>query len=158
MPTRHFTRQQLAALSVPPNSPEDVEYSDTLLADEHVTTLKYTQRRRCIFRADDGKAYAVTYEAAIDAGDYETGAVPEGYGWYGETVEAVEFEQRPMTVLSWEPVEEPADACGKCKTPFDPADTRFDGHAQHGVTPYCRRCIDRCHDNEIADHRCVICA
>jgi hypothetical protein len=49
-------------------------------------------------------------------------------------------------------------ACAKCRTAFDPTDTRFDGHAQHGVTPYCRRCVDLCHDNEIADHRCVICA
>jgi hypothetical protein len=50
------------------------------------------------------------------------------------------------------------EACGKCKTPFDPADTRFDGRAQYHETPYCRGCVDRCHDNEIADHRCVICA
>ncbi|MFF3643421.1 hypothetical protein [Streptomyces sp. NPDC002564] len=49
-------------------------------------------------------------------------------------------------------------ACAKCRTPFDPADTRFDGRARHYDTPYCRGCVDRCHDNEIADHRCVICA
>jgi hypothetical protein len=59
-----------------------------------------------------------------------------------------------------ETVETPAaaEACGKCRTPFDPDDTRFDGHAQHKLTPYCRRCVDACHDTEIADHRCVICA
>lgn len=56
------------------------------------------------------------------------------------------------------PEEQPAEACGKCKTPFDPADTRFDGHSQYNATPYCRRCVDACHDTEIADHRCVICA
>jgi hypothetical protein len=50
------------------------------------------------------------------------------------------------------------EACGKCKTPFDPADARFDGHARHRDTPWCRRCVDFCHDTEIADHRCVICA
>jgi hypothetical protein len=59
-------------------------------------------------------------------------------------------------------VEQPAvdasEACGKCRQPFDPADTRFDGQARHYLTPYCRGCVDRCHDNEIADHRCVICA
>jgi hypothetical protein len=109
MPIRHFTRQQLAVLSVPPDSPDDIQYSDTLLADEHVTTLKYTQQRRCIFRADDGKTYAVTYEAPIDAGDWETGAVPDGYGWYGETIEAVEVQQRPVTVVRWEPVEQAAE-------------------------------------------------
>jgi len=48
--------------------------------------------------------------------------------------------------------------CGKCQQPFDPTDTRFDGHARHRETPYCRRCVDLCHDSEIADHRCVICA
>jgi hypothetical protein len=59
-------------------------------------------------------------------------------------------------------VEQPAvaasEACGKCKQPFNQADTRFDGQARHYLTPYCRRCVDRCHDTEIADHRCVICA
>ncbi|CAL9369887.1 hypothetical protein SUDANB140_00831 [Streptomyces sp. enrichment culture] len=50
------------------------------------------------------------------------------------------------------------ERCGKCRQPFDPSDTRFDGHARHKDTPYCRGCVDRCHDNEVADHRCVICA
>lgn len=54
--------------------------------------------------------------------------------------------------------EQAAESCGKCRQPFDPTDTRFDGHAQHKLTPYCRRCVDLCHDNESADHRCVICA
>lgn len=57
-----------------------------------------------------------------------------------------------------QPAVEPSEACGKCKQPFDPADTRFDGRARYHLTPYCRGCVDRCHDNEIADHRCVICA
>jgi hypothetical protein len=51
-----------------------------------------------------------------------------------------------------------SEACGKCKQPFDPADTAFDGRARYHLTPYCRGCVDRCTDNEIADHRCVICA
>ncbi|MFE3857810.1 hypothetical protein ACFXPN_42565 [Streptomyces griseorubiginosus] len=51
-----------------------------------------------------------------------------------------------------------AEGCGKCKTPFDPTDARFDGHARYAETAYCRRCVDFCHDTEIADHRCVICA
>jgi hypothetical protein len=59
-------------------------------------------------------------------------------------------EEQPAVVAS--------EACGKCKRPFDPADTAFDGQARHYLTPYCRGCVDRCHDNESADHRCVICA
>jgi hypothetical protein len=53
---------------------------------------------------------------------------------------------------------EASEACGKCKQPFDSADTSRTGSARFYLTPYCRRCVDLCHDNEIADHRCVICA
>jgi hypothetical protein len=162
--TRTFTRQQLAALGVPPDSPDDIEYSDTLLVDEFVTTLKYSQQRRVIFRADDGKTYAVTYEAEVDSGDYEHGPGPDNHGWYSDTVTAVEVAARDVTVTRWMPVaEEPAavdasEACARCKKPFDPTDTRFDGRAQYKLTPYCRWCVDLCHDNESGDHRCVICA
>ncbi|MFI7315174.1 hypothetical protein [Streptomyces hygroscopicus] len=108
MPTRTFTPAELAAIGVPPDSPEDVEYSDILLADEPVTTLKYTQHRRCIFRAeDDGKTYAVEYEGRLDTGDYEVGGyAPDDHGWYGDTVEATQVEQREVTVTRWAPVEE----------------------------------------------------
>jgi hypothetical protein len=51
-----------------------------------------------------------------------------------------------------------SETCGKCKQPFDPADTRFDGRGRYASTPWCRGGVDRCHDNESADHRCVICA
>ncbi|MEH0574348.1 hypothetical protein QBA54_07590 [Streptomyces sp. B21-108] len=54
--------------------------------------------------------------------------------------------------------EEALAACGKCRQPFDATDTRFDGHNRFYLTPYCRGCVDACHDTEIADHRCVICA
>lgn len=46
--------------------------------------------------------------------------------------------------------------CRRCEKPFDPADTRFDGHAQHKLTPYCRSCIDLCHDGG-TEHVCRIC-
>ncbi|WP_327671873.1 MULTISPECIES: hypothetical protein [unclassified Streptomyces] len=108
MPTRQFTREQLAALGVPPDSPEDVQYSDTLLVDEHVTNLKYSQQRRVIFAApDNGRTYAVEYEAPIDAGDYEVGGGPDNHGWWGNTVDAVEVEERTVTVTLWTPVDEP---------------------------------------------------
>jgi hypothetical protein len=53
--------------------------------------------------------------------------------------------------------EKPTEACGKCKKPFDPTDTRHDGQARHGVTSFCRRCVDRCHESTDAFHECVIC-
>ncbi|MFF3912702.1 hypothetical protein ACFYZB_04325 [Streptomyces sp. NPDC001852] len=46
--------------------------------------------------------------------------------------------------------------CGRCRTPFDPTDTRFDGRARHQETPWCRRCVDNCHEGS-AEHVCMIC-
>jgi hypothetical protein len=57
-----------------------------------------------------------------------------------------------------QPAEEQPTACGKCQTPFDPDDQRYIGPARYRDTPYCRGCISRCQDTEIADHRCAICA
>lgn len=103
--TRTFTVAELAAIGVPPDQPEDVDYSDVLLVDEPVTTLKYTAKRRCVFRAD-GWVWAVEYEAPIDAGDYDLDAyVPDDHGWYGDTVIATAVEERQVTVTRWEPVE-----------------------------------------------------
>lgn len=48
-------------------------------------------------------------------------------------------------------------ACGNCSQPFDPADTRFDGLARYGETPFCRRCADHCHDSGDAFHVCAMC-
>ncbi|MGH3587073.1 MAG: hypothetical protein ACRDQ0_12195 [Pseudonocardia sp.] len=108
--TRTFTVAGLTRIGVPPDSPDDVQYSDVVLADEFVTTLKYSVQRRCVFRTDDGRAYAVTYEAEVDSGDYEHGPGPDNHGWYGDTVEAVEVEERAVTEQRWVPVEQqPAD-------------------------------------------------
>lgn len=106
MPTRHFTPAELAAFNVPPDDPDDIEYDEHVLADEFVTTLKYSAQRRVVFEADDGKTYAVTYEAPLDTGDFEVGGEgPPDYGWYGDTVEAVEVEEREVTVVKWLPVD-----------------------------------------------------
>ncbi|MFF8829297.1 hypothetical protein [Streptomyces sp. NPDC015131] len=106
MTVRRYTRQELAAIGVPPASPDDIQYDPDLLADEHVTTLKYTSRRRTVFR-DGLETWAVEYEARLDTGDYEVGDyAPEDYGWHGDTVEAVKVEQRPVTVMRWVPVED----------------------------------------------------
>lgn len=48
--------------------------------------------------------------------------------------------------------------CAACQKPFEPSDTRHDGQGRYGNTDWCRRCVDNCHDNESADHRCRICA
>jgi hypothetical protein len=104
MPTRDFTIAELARLGVPPDSPEDIEYSETVLADEPLGVSKYSQTRRCIFRTDDGRTWAVEYEAKVDAGDYEVGPPPDNYGWWGDTITGLEVVQVPVTVMHWRPV------------------------------------------------------
>lgn len=106
MPTRIFTVAELTALGVPPDTHDDLMVSDHLIADEFVTTLKYSAQRRVIFRApDDGKTYAVGYEGRLDVGDFEYGDGPSGYGWHGDTVEGVEVEEEEITVTQWVPVD-----------------------------------------------------
>lgn len=108
MTTRHFTRTELTTLGVPPDDPTDIEYDDHLIEDEQVGTLKYTASRRCVFRApDDGKTYAVEYEARLDVGDYEVNEYsPEDHGWYGDTVEGIEVEEQQVMVTRWLPVDD----------------------------------------------------
>lgn len=65
------------------------------------------------------------------------------------------IEYGPLTIVD---AGEPPRACDKCRQPFDPTDTRFDGSAEERSMPgYCRGCVDRCHDSEDAFHVCVIC-
>lgn len=77
-------------------------------------------------------------------------------------VTADQAHERLDAGLSWSdavtlPAEtEAKDQCGRCKKPFDATDRRFDGHAQHKLTPYCRRCVDNCGDGG-AEHVCQIC-
>lgn len=48
------------------------------------------------------------------------------------------------------------ESCRRCHVPFDPADTRFDGHDRWRGTPWCGERIDNCYEGD-AGHRCVIC-
>ncbi|NUP17378.1 MAG: hypothetical protein HOV73_25940 [Streptomyces sp.] len=106
MPTRHFTIAELAELSIPPDDPDDIEYDEHVLADEQVAVLKYTAQRRCIFRApDDGKTYAVTYEAELNMGDFEVGAgTPDNHGWHDD-VAAIEMMEQEVTIIQWLPID-----------------------------------------------------
>ncbi|MFF1732037.1 hypothetical protein [Streptomyces sp. NPDC058247] len=46
--------------------------------------------------------------------------------------------------------------CRRCLTRFALDDTRFDGRARHRDTPWCRRCVDNCHEGS-PEHVCLIC-
>lgn len=64
-----------------------------------------------------------------------------------------EAEEQPDTPAD---ATAPQERCKKCAQPFDPTDAAFDGRAQHRNEPFCRGCVDHCHDTEIADHWCEI--
>jgi hypothetical protein len=53
--------------------------------------------------------------------------------------------------------EPPEPFCTRCKTPFDPQDRTFDGRARHDETPFCRSCVDRCHESTDFAHQCAVC-
>lgn len=96
-------------------------------------------------------------EAVVSAG---WGELTDGRVLCEEQDDDHESLRKQVGVVAQDATEEqPAvEACGKCRHHFDPADKRFDGRARYRLTPYCRGCVDRCHDTEVADHRCVICA
>lgn len=75
---------------------------------------------------------------------------PEQLGWN------VDYIRQQLVQEETEAAERAKNKCGRCRTPFDPADTRFDGRARHVETPWCRRCMDNCRDGS-AEHTCVIC-
>ncbi|MFD8916176.1 hypothetical protein [Streptomyces sp. NPDC059575] len=97
---RYFTVAEPAALCVPPGDPNRIEFYEHILADELVAVRSRTARRRCPFRApDDGRTYAVEYEAPLDTGDFEVGDDgPGNHGRHGDTMEAVEVQAHQFTV------------------------------------------------------------
>lgn len=49
-----------------------------------------------------------------------------------------------------------AEACKRCGRTFVEDGKFVDSAAQYLDFPYCKTCVDRCHDTEIADHWCEI--
>jgi hypothetical protein len=66
------------------------------------------------------------------------------------------YLQRKLTLEEQNAADRENSRCRRCRKPFDPADTRFDGRARYQDTPWCRTCIDTCHEGS-AEHVCVIC-
>jgi hypothetical protein len=102
MPRRTFTRDDLAALGLPLDDPDDVRFHGDIHADELVRLLEHTQLRRCVFDAPDGRTYAIEYEAPLGAGGHVV-----DHGW-GPAVDAVEVRLRPVAVMQWKPVPDEA--------------------------------------------------
>jgi hypothetical protein len=47
--------------------------------------------------------------------------------------------------------------CQRCVEPFDTMDISYLGRAQYRNSPFCRSCVDRCHDSASAEHCCIVC-
>lgn len=75
---------------------------------------------------------------------------PTRLGWNTDWIRS------KLTAEQAEADEREKNRCQRCRTPFDPTDTAFDGHARYDETPWCRRCIDNCHEGD-AFHVCPIC-
>ncbi len=100
--TRTFTVAELEGLGLPPDSPDEDDWTERVLAVETLGRLKYSLHRRVVFRGDDGTAWAVEYE---DATGSEADGQPERNGWYEDTVEAVAVQAMLGKVAKWLPVE-----------------------------------------------------
>ncbi|MFP3986931.1 hypothetical protein U9R90_05390 [Streptomyces sp. E11-3] len=104
MTTRHFTREQLEQIGVPFELDEDGCASE--LSNQLIGSERWTDVHRLVFRAPgDCTAYQVDYE--VGSTEHQDGIDP--WHRHGDTIEAVEVEQRPVVVQQWQPVgEEPA--------------------------------------------------
>jgi hypothetical protein len=127
----------------------DVPLADQ--ADDNLTAYALLRRR-----ADEARIIAASVVPGVDA-RYIAGAAVQLRDWIAESpVTYRTWQNRTVQAADEEPEADTSDACGKCKQPFDPADTRFDGHARHRDTAWCRSCVDNCGDGG-TEHVCVIC-
>lgn len=75
---------------------------------------------------------------------------PADIGWNAD------FLRQKLRAEETEAAGRAKNRCGRCRKPFDQDDPAFDGRARHRGTPYCRGCVDACHDGG-SEHVCVIC-
>ncbi|MGW0821809.1 hypothetical protein [Streptomyces sp. NPDC002845] len=75
---------------------------------------------------------------------------PDRLGWN------LDYLRQQLAQEDTEAAEREKNKCRRCGTPFNPADTAFDGRARHNDSPWCRRCVDICGDGG-TEHVCVIC-
>ncbi|MFI9079171.1 hypothetical protein ACIGW8_22325 [Streptomyces sioyaensis] len=78
-------------------------------------------------------------------------------GMYARRCQCTGIAVGKDTPAGGESTRDDAETCGRCRLLFDPADTRFDGRARYRETPFCRGCVDACHESTDACHRCPVC-
>lgn len=130
-PTRALLAAVLEALAIPaPATIGDGEIHDRVLADRVMHAR-------------------IALENVLERGDDP--------GWSAEYLRARLAEHLPVGYRAAGAPRIPASTCQRCGKPFDPTDERFDGAAQHRDTPWCRACVDRCHESTDAFHACPVC-
>lgn len=141
--TRTYTADALAVLGLP---------WENYLARDDEDEHRWYVNWRIIFRDPaDNTTWSII--RAEDKGEMD------GVDWWNaydsrDAIVAKRMDVRQVMVDEW--FEVTADACRRCRTPFDPLDIAVDGHARHADSPWCRDCVSSCHEGS-ADHRCVIC-
>ena len=99
MNIRTFTADQLDAWHLP--EPDSIwgDQAPTILDTDVVHMGDHTCTKTLVFRApDDGRHYRIRYEMALADGNYTD-------PWFDETtVDGIEVVQRPVTVMTWQPV------------------------------------------------------
>ncbi|MEH0642860.1 hypothetical protein QBB33_15560 [Streptomyces scabiei] len=75
---------------------------------------------------------------------------PADIGWNAD------YLRGKLRAEETEAAERERNRCARCRHPFDPADTRFDGRARYADTAHCRACVDNCRDGG-TEHVCIIC-
>ncbi|MFI2202691.1 hypothetical protein ACH47Z_18300 [Streptomyces sp. NPDC020192] len=130
--------------ALPPAATECAELRSLLAAIREAIALPFhtaDYERRLVERVSWARTVA---DAVLDNPG-------EDIGWNAD------YLRSKLTAEQAEAAEREKNKCGRCRQPFDPTDTRFDGHARHGETPWCRWCVDRCHESTDAFHACPIC-
>lgn len=124
------------------------------------------ERRGTMSQVNEGLLLAALAAAGVQLGRFERGIAGWLAGYEPETVLVVigwieRARSAENLAVNWAhhvAASRTQPVCGRCRMPFDPADTRFDGRAEERSMPgYCRGCVGRCHDSEDAFHVCVIC-
>jgi hypothetical protein len=75
---------------------------------------------------------------------------PDSLGWN------VDYLRTKLTAEQADADKRECNRCRRCRTAFDPTDTRFDGRDRYASTPWCRSCIDNCREGGTG-HMCPIC-
>lgn len=100
MITRTFTVEQLRNWGLPTET-EDVDYPAQIIQDTYVGRRRWSEDRRCVFRApDDGLVYRVAYSVGLTEHQEER-------PWeYTNEVSGVRVMGQERTVIEWVVVKE----------------------------------------------------